>query len=122
MFLLPRAYYSPGIRFKTTLAILAVVQCLLSYNTCRGFLLLRSDIFSWLLHLPGNIELAGSKSQGMPVLTGEAHFRHCYSINRILLFTLAREFYFRWCFKPNLTRYTCRGVFLSFTCTDQGFQ
>ena len=72
-FLLPGADYSPGIRFKTTAAILAVVQRLLSYNTCRGFQLLRSDNFSWLLHLPGNIELVDSKSRGMLLMTGKIH-------------------------------------------------
>ena len=58
---------SPGIRFKTIVAILAVVQCLPS----RGFQLLRSDSFSWLLHLPGNIELAGIESRGMILLARE---------------------------------------------------
>ena len=40
MLLFPGAKNSPGFRLKTTVAILAVV---LSYNTCRGFHLLRSD-------------------------------------------------------------------------------
>ena len=77
----PGADYSLRIRFKTTVAILAVVQRLLSYNTCCGFQLLRSDSFSWLLHLPGNIEFAGSKSRGRILQTGETHFRRCFKPN-----------------------------------------
>ena len=73
----------------------AEVLRLLSYNTCLGFQLLQSDRGSWLLHLPGNIELAGSKSWGMLLLTREAHFRPCY--------------------KPNLSFDTCREIFESFT-------
>ena len=100
-FLLPGADYSAGIRFKTTAAILAVVQRLLSYNTCWGFQLLPSDSF-WLLHLPGNIELAGRKSRRRILLTRATPFRRCY--------------------KPNLTFDTCRGIFESFTASDRGFQ
>ena len=92
-FLLPGADFSPGIRFKTAAVILAAVQRLLSYNPCRGFQLLRSEIFSWLFHLPGIIELAGSKSRGMLLLTGEAH-----------------------------TDDTCRDMFESFTATDRGLR
>ena len=51
--LFPGAYYSPGIRFKTTAAILAVGQRLLSFNTYCGNQLLWSGNFPWLLHLPG---------------------------------------------------------------------
>ena len=51
--LFPGAYYSPGIRFKTTAAILAVGQRILSYDTCWGIQLLGSGNLSWLLHLPG---------------------------------------------------------------------
>ena len=40
---------------------LYIEQRLLSYNTCRGFLILRLDNSSRLLHLPGLIVLAGSK-------------------------------------------------------------
>ena len=71
----PGAYYWPGIRFKTTAAILAAGQCLLSCNTCRGIQLLRwgnGDGSYW----PGKLILAGV-------------------INRILLFTLAVEFWNR---------------------------
>ena len=88
-FLLPGVYYSPGKRFKTTAAILAVVLRLLSYNTCRGNQLLRTNNCSWLLHLPGTIVLAGSKSRRRILLTGEAPFCRCS--NWILLFTLAGE-------------------------------
>ena len=70
-FLLPGDDYSPPTRFKTTAAILAVVQRLLSCNTCRRYLILLSDSFFLLLHLPGNIELAGSKSRGMLLLTSD---------------------------------------------------
>ena len=70
-FLLPRVDYAPEIKFKTAAVILAVEQHLLSYNTCRVFLILRLDTFSWILHLPGLIELTGSKSQGMLQLAGE---------------------------------------------------
>ena len=85
------AKYSPGNRLKTTAAILTGVQLLLSYNTCRGIQLLQWCNFSWLLHLRGNIELAGSKSRGRIIMTGEAPFHRCY--------------------KLNLTFYTCRGFF-----------
>ena len=47
------------------------MQRLLSYNTCYGFQILRSDNFSWLLHLSGTIELEGSKSRGIVLLAGE---------------------------------------------------
>ena len=90
-------FSSPGIKFKTAAVILAVVHRLLSYNTSRGFQLLWSDIFSWLLHLPVTIELDSSKSRRMLLLTGEAHFRRCY--------------------KPNLTFDTCWGIFKSVTAT-----
>ena len=128
-FLLHGADYSLGIRFKMTAAILAVVQHLLSYNTCRRFLLLRSDSFSWLLHLPGNIVLAGSKSRGIVLLTRETHFCRCYQpnptfdtcqgiffagvINWILTVTLAVESHFRRCHKLNLTFNTCGGISFS---------
>ena len=42
-FLLPGPDYTPHIKFKTAAAILAVGQRLLCYNTCRIFLILRSD-------------------------------------------------------------------------------
>ena len=57
--LFPGAYYSPGIRFKTTAAILAVGQSLLSYNTYRGIQQLRPNNCSLLLHLLGKFALAG---------------------------------------------------------------
>ena len=69
--LLPGADYAPQIIFKTAAAIQAVVQHLLCYNTCRRFLILRSDSFSWLLHLPWPIILAGSKSRGMLLLAAD---------------------------------------------------
>ena len=75
---------------------MAVRQRFLSNNTCRGFLILRTESCSWLLHLPGNIELAGSKSR----LAGEYHFRRCN--------------------KLNLTFAICRRIFESFTGTDRG--
>ena len=100
MILFPEADFSLGIRFKTPAVILAVVQCLLSYNTCQGIQLLRSRN-SWLLHLPGKIELAGSNSRGHFLLIGEAHFFLCY--------------------KPNHTFETCQGIFESFTATERGF-
>ena len=82
-----------GIKFKTTAAILAVVlysvQCLLSYNTCQGIQLLQSDRFSWLLHLPGTIELAGSKSRGSSYWPGK--FILASVVNWIFLLTLAGE-------------------------------
>ena len=93
----PGVYFWPGIRFKTTAVILAVVQLLLSCNTCRGILLLRPNNCSWPLHLPGKFALAGSKSQGRILLTGETLFRRCY--------------------KPNHTFDTCWGIFESFTAT-----
>ena len=74
-----------------------MVQLLLSYNTCRGIQLLRPNNCSWLLHLPGTIALAGSKSRGRILLTGETLFRRCY--------------------KPNHTFDTCWGIFESFTAT-----
>ena len=95
-FLLPGADFSPGgsdLKLQRWSWLLYSVQRLLSYNTCRGFQLLRSEIFSWLFHLPGNIELAGSKSRGMLMLTGEAH-----------------------------TDDTCRDMFESFTATDRGLR
>ena len=52
--------------------------------------------------MPETIELAGSKSRGMLLLTRETHFRRCY--------------------KPNLTFDTCRGTLESFTAIDRGFQ
>ena len=61
IFLLSGADYSLQIRFKTAAAIRAVVQRLLSYNTCRGFLILRSNNSSKLLHLPGLIELTAAQ-------------------------------------------------------------
>ena len=51
-FLLPGAEYAPQIIFKTAAANLAVEQRLLGYNTYRRFLILLSDNFYWLLHLP----------------------------------------------------------------------
>ena len=57
--LLSWANFAPQIRFKTTVAILAVEQRLLSYNTCRRFSILRSEIASWLLNLPAPSELVG---------------------------------------------------------------
>ena len=64
----PGADYPPQIIFKTAAPILAVGQRLLSYNTCRRFLILRSDNFSWLLHLPGLIVLAGSKNRRLHLM------------------------------------------------------
>ena len=43
----------------TAAAILVIEQRLLSYNICHEFLILRSDNFSRLLHLPGLIVLVG---------------------------------------------------------------
>ena len=68
--------------FKTVAAILAVWQCLLSYYctvlyTCCRFLILRSDNFSWLLHLAGHIVLAGRTRAHADTLNGESHFRRC---------------------------------------------
>ena len=80
---------------------MAVVQLLLSYNTCRGFQLLQPNNCSWLLHLLETIELAGSKS------LGEGSYW---------------EAPFRWCYKPNLTLNTCWGIFESFTVTDRGLK
>ena len=71
IFLLPGPDYTPQIKVKTAAAILAVEQRLLSYNPCRGFLILRSDNFSRLLHLPEPIELVGSKSRGIALLAGK---------------------------------------------------
>ena len=79
--LLPRAYYSPGNRLKTIAVILAGVQLLLSYNTCRGIHFLPQNSCSWLLHLTGKIVLTRSKSQGRLLLTGEAHFHRCSKLN-----------------------------------------
>ena len=84
--LLPRAHSSPQIRFITAAEFLAVEQCLFRYITCCRFitaaeflaveqrlfrnitccrfLILQSENFSKLLHLPAHIELAGSKSPG----------------------------------------------------------
>ena len=88
MILFPGADHSPKIRFKTIAVILAVVQRLLSYNNCRGIQLLRSGNFSWLLHLPGKTEMAGSISRGLR--PGKLIFASV--INRILLLTLAGDF------------------------------
>ena len=85
----------------TTVAILAVGQRILSYNNCRGIQLLQSGNFSWLLHLPRKIELAGSSSPGHFLLTGEAQFRRCYKLNH--------------------TFDTCWGIFDPFTATERGF-
>ena len=63
IFLLPGADYATQIRSKTAAAILAARQRLLSYVTCCGFLILRSEITSWLLHWLATIELAGSKAR-----------------------------------------------------------
>ena len=82
-FLLPRAdYYSPQIIFNTVAAILAVGQPFLSYNTSHGFPILRSDNSSRLLHFPGLIVLAGSKSREMLVLAGD--FLSCKLLFRVL--------------------------------------
>ena len=59
------ADYSPHLIFKTAAANLAVEQRLLIRNTCRGFLNLRLDNSSMLLHLPGLI------CQGMLELAGD---------------------------------------------------
>ena len=91
------------IKFKTAGAILAVVQRLLSYNTCLGIQLLVSDIFSWLLHLLGTIELVGSKSRGMLLLTGQAHFCRCYTVNQILLWHLPGNFRIFYCYCQGLS-------------------
>ena len=85
-FLLPGADYSPGSDLNSTAAILAVVQHLLSYNTCRRFQLLRSKNSFWLLHLSGIFALAGSKSRGMLLLTGNLIFASV--INQFILLTL----------------------------------
>ena len=87
IFLLPGADYSPQIIFKTAAAILAVPQRLLSFNTCRGFLILRSDNSYRLLHLPGNcffIKSMLSHSLGNLIFAGV--------MNWILILTLAGEF------------------------------
>ena len=73
--LFPGVYYSPGIRFKTTAVILAVVLRLLSYNTCRGKQLLRPNSCSWLLHLPGTAPTDRGSSFS-PVLSTESYFSH----------------------------------------------
>ena len=44
-------------------------------------LILRSDNFSWLLHLPDPIVLADSENRGMLLLTGESHFLRCYKLS-----------------------------------------
>ena len=89
-FLLPGADYSPGSDLNSTAAIMAVVQHLLSYNTCRRFQLLRSKNSFWLLHLSGIFALAGSKSRGMLLLTGNLIFASV--INQFILLTLAGKF------------------------------
>ena len=94
-------------------------QRLLSNNTCHGFQLLRSDSCSWLLHLLGNVELAGSKSQGSLLLAGKSHFSLCYKLHLTLYTCWGISFS---PYKPNLTLYNCRGIFESFTGTDCGFQ
>ena len=81
LFSSPGAEYTPGIRFKTAAAILAVGQRLLSYIACRGFMILQWDNSSRLLHLQGLIVLADSKSRGMLLLTGESHFLRCYKLS-----------------------------------------
>ena len=78
----PGAEYTPGIRFKTAAAILAVGQRLLSYIACRGFMILQWDNSSRLLHLQGLIVLADSKSRGMLVLAGD--FLSCKLLLRVL--------------------------------------
>ena len=65
-----------------TAAILAMKQCLLNYNTCRRFLILRSVNSSRLLHLPELIVLADSKSRGMLVLAGD--FLSCKQLVGVL--------------------------------------
>ena len=65
-----------------------VVQRLLSNKTCRGFLILWSDNSSRLLHLPGLIVLAGSKSRGMLVLAGD--FLSCKQLIAVL-YLLGKE-------------------------------
>ena len=82
------AEYAPQIIFKTAAAILVVVQRLLSYKTCRGFLILWLDNSSRLLHLPGLIVLAGSKSRGMLVLAGD--FLSCKQLIAVL-YLLGKE-------------------------------
>ena len=62
-------------------------QRLLSYNTYCGFLILRSDNFSWLLHLPGNCFLFKPMLSHSP-----GNFIFAHVINRILLLSLAGEF------------------------------
>ena len=68
-------------------------------NTCQGFQLLRWGNFSWLLHLPGKIALAGSKSWGLILLTREAPLCRCS--------------------KLNLAFDTCRRIFESFPACDR---
>ena len=60
IFLLPGTDFTLQIIFKTASAILAVGQSLINYNICRRFLILRSETFSRLLHLPVYIVLADS--------------------------------------------------------------
>ena len=52
--------------------------------------------------LAGDHCVAGSKSRGKIILTGEAPFRRCS--------------------KLNLAFDTCRGIFESFTATDRGYK
>ena len=79
LFLLPGAEFTPQIIYKNSAAILAVVIRLLRYNTCRRFLILRSNNFSLLMQMPGPIELAGSKSRGRFLLAGEfSNLLPCY--------------------------------------------
>ena len=86
-FLLPGPDYTPHIKFKTAAAILAVGQRLLCYNTCRIFLILRSDNCSRLLHLPSPIVLAASKSRGMLLYTG----RRLYSMKELNDYSTCRR-------------------------------
>ena len=60
---MPHIVLLPGADYThCRLAILAVGQHLLSYITCHRFLILRSEITSWLLHWLATIELASSKA------------------------------------------------------------
>ena len=91
------------------------------YCTCQGNLHWRAVKAGDGSYWPGNLIFAGGVNWILLfTLAGESHFCRCI-VNWILLFTLAEESHLRWCRKQNLTPYTCRGIFKSFTSTDRGF-
>ena len=82
IFLLRRACSALQIRFKTTAANLARWNnafLVLSYNICCRLLIKRSENFSWQLHLPATILLAGSKNWGLLLLVG--YFLSCKKLD-----------------------------------------